>query len=128
MNKYQETINKLIIMCNSMNCDLVVKYNSKHEICFKCVDDNESQENIFTVCIYYPILTAKAKEHWDKEKEKFYSTRLVTFDINSSYDDYSGGQFSRENIELLVSLDDLTDEELGIEKPNLPTLEELEND
>ena len=128
MNKYQEITNKLISLCHNANCDLVVKYNSHHEIVFKCVDENESQENVFRVIIYYPTLSTKAKENWNEEKEKFYSTRLATFEINSCYDDYSGGQFSRKDIELLLSLDDLTDEELGIKKPDFPTLETMQSE
>ena len=120
MSKYNELIKSLKEFCYSMNCDLVIQHYSKYDVCFKAVpSDNENNELPFAISIYYPQHRKYSKDENGNRVtiDTIDTTRNATFDICSCYDEYSGGQFTRKQIELLLSLDDLTDEELCIEKP-----------
>lgn len=115
MNRYVELISKLQTFCEGMNCYLIIKYYSSYEVCFKAVDDEDSPNNPFSISVGYPSRTVRVSETGFRYIQ--YSPRRAVFDICSCYDDYAGGQFTRKDIELLLSIDDLTDEELGILTP-----------
>lgn len=122
MSRYSELIKELDKFCDSMQCDLTIKHYSRYEVCFKAVPtdaDSEYADNPFTVSIGY-----RRKRTYNKDEngnrivvDTVDTKRTATFDICSNNDEYSGGQFTRKQIELLLSLDDLTDEELCIDTP-----------
>lgn len=89
-------IKELQKMCEKYHVDLRVQYYNNHEVCFKGINDNDDE--IFTVCVWYP-----------PERK-----RILLFDLFSDKETWTGGQFSKEEILLLLSIDDLTDEELNI--------------
>lgn len=116
MNRYSRIIKDLGKFCESMQCSLCITYHSDYEVCFKAVSEY-SEGNPFAISIGYFCHSFRDPE--TRIISKTYThPRQTTFDICSCYDEYSGGQFTRENIELLLSLDDLTDEELGLSTPN----------
>lgn len=122
MSRYSELIKELDIFCDSMQCDLTIKYYSRYEVCFKAVPTNtesEDSDTPFAVSIGYRRRRNYSKdENGNRVVKDFVSTtRTATFDICSCNDEYSGGQFTRKQIELLLALDDLTDEELCIDTP-----------
>lgn len=122
MNKYQEKINKLREFCNSLHCDLHIRYYDNCEISFTCI--TEDDEEVFTVVIFYPEPTTSQLEIMDETQLKEYSKRRMHIRIYSDNESWKGGTFEKENIELLLSLDDLTDEELSIYNPLLKEREE----
>jgi len=91
-----EKIKELQELCSSLHLDLTVKYYGNYEICFKGINDNDDE--IFNVAVWYP----------DNRSRRFY------IEIDSAHEQWRGGQFSKDEILLLLSVDDLTDEELGI--------------
>lgn len=115
MNRYFKLISKLQTFCDSMNCKLVIIHYSAFEVCFKAVDSEDSPNNPFSISIGYPSRSVKDSETGYRYTE--YGERRVIFDICSCHDDYSGGQFTRADIELLLSIDDMSDEELGLCSP-----------
>lgn len=117
MNKYQEKINKLREFCNSLHCDLYIRYYDNCEIAFTCM--TEDDEEVFTIVLFYPQPTEFQLEKMDEKTRKTYLKRRMHIRIYSDNESWKGGTFEKENIELLLSLDDLTDEELGIYKPLL---------
>ena len=123
MNKYQEKINKLREFCNSLHCDLHIRYYDKYEIAFTCI--TEDDEEVFTIVLFYPEPTTSQLERMNENQLKEYLKRRMHIRIYSDNESWKGGTFEKENIELLLSLDDLTDEELGICKP---LLKEYENE
>ena len=129
MSKYSELIKSLKEFCDSMHCDLIIRHYSKYQVCFKAIADGKEEwdDNPFAVSIYYPEEHKIEKDANGKTIRTVIVSpqRIVHFDICSCYDEYSGGQFTRKQIELLLALDDLTDEELCIETPKK---EEIPND
>ena len=122
MSRYSELIKELDKFCDSMQCDLTIKHYSKYEVCYKAVPtdaESEYADNPFTVSIgYHTRRTYSKDENGNRIVKEFVSNiRTATFDICSCHDEYSGGQFTRKQIELLLALDDLTDEELCIDTP-----------
>lgn len=116
-NVFQGLIRRLTGFCNKINADLVIRYYGTHEVCFKAMTEDDTE--IFSVIVGYPIFTSSKKvTKITKEELSFYTTRRAIFDINSGKDEYTGGQFRRDDMELLLSIDDLNDEELGLEKPD----------
>lgn len=89
-------IKELQKMCEKYHVNLRIQYYDDREVCFIGINDNDDE--IFSVCAWYP-----------PERE-----RVFLFELNSSNETWTGGQFSKEDILLLVSIDDLTDEELNI--------------
>ena len=122
MNKYQEKINKLREFCNSLHCDLYIRYYDKNEITFTCMTEND--EEVFTIVFLYPEPTTYQLETMSKNQLKEYLKRRMYIRIYSDNESWRGGTFEKENIELLLSLDDLTDEELSVYKPLLKEIED----
>ena len=116
MNRYSKLIKELGKFCESMQCSLNITYHSDYSVCFKAVSEY-TEGNPFAISIYYPD---KASRNPDTKTltHTYTLPRRATFDICSCHDEYSGGQFTRENIELLLSIDNLTDEELGLSTPS----------
>lgn len=122
MSRYSELIKELDKFCDSMQCDLTIKHYSRYEVCFKAVPTdatNDLDDNPFAVSIGYPSRSTYSKDENGNRVVKHFvsSTRRAIFDICSNNDEYLGGQFTRKQIELLLALDDLTDEELCIDTP-----------
>lgn len=92
MNK---KINELKKLCELYRLDLIIRYYDDRQIVFTGV--NEQEDEVFSVSIWYP-----------KDERKFY------IEINSIHEEWRGGHFTKEDILLLLSLDELSDEELGI--------------
>ena len=92
-----EKIKELQTLCEFLHIDLRVQYYDDHEVCFKGINDNEQE--VFNVTVWYPP---------KNEKRRFY------IELNSDYEQWTGGQFAKETVLLLLSVDDLTDEELNI--------------
>ena len=85
-------------MCSERNLNFVVKYYDTREVCF--IGFNEGDDEVFNVSVWYP----------PKENK-----RIFYIEINSVYEEWRGGQFTKEELLLLMSIDELSDEELGIE-------------
>ena len=107
MSKLQDKIKELQVFCDKCRLDLNIKYYSGKEVCFKGINDKDDE--VFNVSIWYP----------KKSERKFY------IELNSQLEEYRGGMFEKEEILLLLSIDDLTDDELGVSPEYL---EELENE
>lgn len=121
MSRYNTLIKKLKEFCESMNCDLVIQHYSKYDVCFKAVpSDDDNNELPFAISIYYPRHRKYSKDENGNRItiDTIDTTRNATFDICSCHDEYSGGQFKKEQIQLLLAIDGLTDEELCIETPH----------
>lgn len=95
-------ISELKKMCDLYHLDLMVKYygNSTNFIGF-----NDNDEEVFNVCVWY----RNAKD------------RTLYVEINSKYEHWRGGQFKKEDILLLLSVENASDEELCI-KPREETI------
>ena len=92
----KEKIKKLIELCEFYNLDLQIRYYGDGQVCFSGIYENDDE--IFMVSI-----------HYCKNKRLFY------IKLNSQLEIYrNNGSFRKEEILLLLSLDDLTDDELGI--------------
>lgn len=89
-------IKELQEMCDFYHLDLRVQYYSTYEVCFKGVNDDEQE--VFNVCAWY---------HNDKD-------RTFYIEIDSQNETWRGGQFTKQDLLLLISIDDLTDNELNI--------------
>lgn len=83
-------------MCEKYNVNLRVQYYGDRQVCF--IGMNEDEDEVFSVSVWYP-----------PERE-----RKIYFEFNSDKERWTGGHFSKEDILLLLSIDDLTDKELGI--------------
>ena len=123
MSRYSELIKELDNFCDSMNCDLTIKHYSKYEVSYEAVptdSKSEYSDNPFTISIGYRRKRTYSKDENGNRTvvDTVDTKRTATFDICSCYDEYRGGQFTRKQIELLLALDDLTDEELCIETPH----------
>lgn len=92
----KETLKKIQEFCERRNCDLVIRHYGYREVCFMGINDTE--EEIFTVAIWYP----------PNQNRQFY------IEIDSQKEQWTGGQFSKDEILLLLSLDDFNDDDLGI--------------
>ena len=113
MSRYSELIKELDNFCDSMQCDLTIKHYSRYEVCFKavpCDATNDLDDNPFAISIGYHTHVTKSRDENGKviTNRTISTTRTATFDICSCHDEYSGGQFTRKQIELLLALDDLT--------------------
>ena len=84
-------------MCSERNLNLVVKYYDNREVCF--IGLNEVDDEVFNVSVWYT----------PKENK-----RIFYIEINSQFEEWRGGQFTKEELLLLISIDDLSDEELNI--------------
>ena len=102
VDKMTSKIKELQTLCEFYHLDLRVQYYEDHEVCFKGI--NDSEQEVFNVAVWY-----RSK----KEKRIFY------IELNSCYEQWTGGQFAKETILLLLSIDNLTDEELNIKQPKL---------
>lgn len=92
----KDKIKKLIEFCEYYNLDLQIRHYGDRQVCFSGICENDDE--IFMVSIWY------------RENE-----RLFYINLNSQLEQYrNNGNFSKEEILLLLSLDDLTDDELGI--------------
>ena len=99
-----DKIKKLLILCEVYRLNLQIRYYGDRQVCFSGI--NENDDEIFMVSIWYC-----------KHERRFY------INLNSQLEQYrNNGNFNKEEILLLLSLDDLTDDELGI-KPQ----DQLEN-
>ena len=97
----QDKIKKLIELCKYYNLDLQIRYYGDRQICFSGIYENDDE--IFTVSIWYVM-----------------NERIFRIKLNSQLEQYrNNGNFSKEEILLLLSLDDLTDDELGIKTKEL---------
>lgn len=92
----KDKIKELQKMCEKYNINLRIQYYGDRQVCF--IGMNEGEDEVFNVCVWYP-----------PEREK-----KIYFELNSDKVTWTGGQFSKEDILLLLSIDDLTDEELNI--------------
>jgi hypothetical protein len=92
---------ELIELCNSYHVDLIIRYYGNREICFQGITEDEKE--LFNVCLFY------SKNH---------NNRLVKYEINTEHETWFGYSITKEDMLLLLSLDDLSDEELGI-KPQI---------
>lgn len=100
----EDKIKKLQKLCEVYRLDLQIRYYGDRQVCFSGIYENDDE--IFMVSIWYY-----------QHERRFY------INLNSQLEIYrNNGNFSKEEILLLVSLDDLTDDELGI-KPQ----DQLEN-
>jgi len=89
-------IKKLIELCDYYRLDLQIRYYGDRQVCFSGISENDDE--IFMVSIWYL-----------NNERRFY------IQLNSQLEQYkNNGSFSKEEILLLLSLDDLTDDELGI--------------
>jgi hypothetical protein len=95
-------------MCSERNLYLVFKYYGDREVCF--IGSDENDDDVFNVVLWYP----------PKENK-----RIFYIEINSQFEKWRGGQFTKEDLLLLMSIDDLSDEELGIGN-NLDKMKEEE--
>ena len=93
-------IKELQTLCAFMHIDLRVQYYDDHEVCFKGI--NDSEQEVFNIAVWYPS---------KNKKRRFY------IELNSCYEEWRGGHFAKETVLLLLSIDDLTDEELNIKAP-----------
>ena len=99
----QDKIKKLIELCEYYNLDLQIRYYDDSQICFSGIYENDDE--IFMASIWYC-----------KNKRMFY------IKLNSQLEQYrNNGKFSKEEILFLLSLDDLTDDELGINPQGVET-------
>ena len=93
-------IKELQKLCGVYNLDLRIHYYGDRQVCFLGV--REDEEEVFCISFFYPR-----------------NERKMTLSIYSDKDEYKNwGSFSKEEILLMLSLDELTDEELGI-KPRI---------
>lgn len=93
-----EKIKQLQVLCEFYNLDLVIKYFRKEEVVFTFLNLNDQE--VFNVVVWYPPKDNK---------------RIFYIEINSQFEEWRGGHFTKEDMLLLLSIDDLTDKELGIE-------------
>ena len=93
-----ETLRKIQELCESRNCDLVIRHYGFREICIMGVNDNDDE--VFNVTVWYP----------PNEKRRLY------IEVNSQKEQWKGGSFTKEEILLLLSIDDFNDYELGIKQ------------
>ena len=98
MNRLPIKIKELNGLCEKLHLDLVVKYYGEREVCFKGI--NDSEQEIFNACVWYPKNIG----------------RTYHIEINSDKEEWRGGHFTKEEMLLLLSIDDLNDEELGIKE------------
>lgn len=92
-------IKELQKMCEYYDLDFQIRYYGDRQVCFSGIRDDDE---IFMVSIWH-----------NQNGREFY------INLNSQLEQYrNNGNFSKEEILLLLSLDDLTDEELGI-KPQV---------
>ena len=99
----KDKIKKLIELCEYYNLDLQIRYYGDRQVCFSGICENDDE--IFMVSI-----------HYHKNERLFY------INLNSQLEQYrNNGSFSKEEILLLLSLDDLTDDELGIKPQGVET-------
>ena len=92
----KDKIKKLQTLCEVYSLNLQIRYYGDRQVCFSGIDENDDE--IFTVSIWYC-----------KHERRFY------IKLNSQLEQYrNNGCFNKEEILLLLSLDDLTDDELGI--------------
>lgn len=96
----KDKVNELQTLCEYYHVDLRVQYYDDHEVCFKGINDKD--EEVFNVCVWYP-----------KNRDRKYY-----IEVNSQYEEWTGGQFTKEDMILLLSIDDLSDDELNI-KPGI---------
>lgn len=90
-----EKIKELQTLCDLYHLNLkVIYYGSSTNF----IGFNDDEEEVFNVCVWYRN---------DNERE-FY------VELNSQYEQWRGGSFTKENILLLLSIDDLSDEQLSI--------------
>lgn len=92
----KDKIKKLQTLCEVYSLNLQIIYYGYKQVCFSGID--ESGNEIFTASIWYC-----------KHERRFYIR------LNSQLEqERNNGSFNKEEILLLLSLDDLTDDELGI--------------
>lgn len=98
----KDKIKKLKELCEYYNLDLQIRYYGDRQICFSGIYENDDE--IFMVSIHY-----------------YKNERLFYINLNSQLEQYRGGNFRKEEILLLLSLDDLTDDELLIKPQGVET-------
>ncbi len=98
----KEKIKELQTLCEKLHIDLRVQYYDHHEICFKGMTEQEKE--VFNVAVWY---SPKSQ------------TRRFCIEINSDYEEWRGGQFTKDELALLMSVDDLSDDELHIRQCDL---------
>ena len=93
-------------LCDYYNLNLRIQYYGDRQVCFLGV--REDEEEVFCISIWYPR-----------------NERKMDLRIYSDKEDYRNfGAFGKEEILLMLSLDELTDDELGIK----PQKKEKENE
>lgn len=106
MNKLQKKIKELKTFCETYRLNLNIKWYDTRQICISGI--REDDEEVFNISIWY-----RGNE------------RLFYLNLDSAKENYkNNGCFSKEEVLLLLSLDDLTDEELEIKKQ----IKEIENE
>lgn len=98
----KDKIKKLKELCEYYNLDLQIRYYGDRQVCFSGICENDDE--VFMVSIWY-----------SNNERRFY------IELNSQLEQYRGGSFRKEEILLLLSLDDLTDDELGIKPQGVET-------
>ena len=95
-----KNLKSLVTLCKKYHCNLNIKFYGEHEVAFAGYSDYSDAE-VFNVVISY------AKNSKIKNR-RFY------IEVDSSKETYYGGCFPKEFYLTLLSLDDLTDDELGL--------------
>lgn len=99
----KDKIKKLKELCEYYNLDLQIRYYGDRQVCFSGISKNDDE--IFIFSIWYL-----------KNERRFY------IQLNSEPEQYKNtGGFRKEEILLLLSLDDLTDDELLIKPQGVET-------
>lgn len=107
-NKLLKKIKELQEMCDFYNIDLMIRYYGNRQVCF--IGVNENEDEVFNVC-----------SRFIKDKKTFY------YEINTKNETWKQYHLNKEDITLLLSIDELTEEELSIKNPNIPKGEKNEN-
>jgi hypothetical protein len=89
-----EKINELMKLCDYYHLDLIVKFYGGST---NFIGINDDDQEIFNVCVWQ-----------QKDRRTFY------LELNSDKEQWTGGQFRKEDILLFLSFDELTNEELNI--------------
>lgn len=102
-------VKELKKLCDYYNLNLRIQYYGDRQVCFLGMDADDDDEEIFCISIWYNRKERRFYLRLDSEKETY----------------RNNGAFSKEEILLMLSFDDFSDDELGI-KPY--DFEELYNE
>ena len=88
-------IKEIKTLCDHYHLTLVIKYYGRST---NFVGINDDEQEVFNVCVHCP----------NRGKRIFY------IEVNSSNEHWAGGKFTKEDMLLLLSIDELSDAELNI--------------